>query len=113
MGFEAGSDRLAEGSSDSPSSGSLISRHLHSVQLQVRALQSEIVVLRDSESFGQDRFSNLEHISASLDSGVQGLASRLEQMERQQALQSAGLQAQAVAIARLARRLSALERVTF
>ena len=100
-------------SSDSASSTSLVSRHLHSVQLQVRALQSEVVALKGLEAFAQDRFDNLEHISASLSTSVQDLSLRVAQLERKQALQAAGLQAQALAVSRVARRLAALERNTF
>ena len=100
-------------SSDSASSASLVRRHLHSVQLQVRALQSELVVLKDAELFSQDRFSNLEHITTSLSASVQGLTVQVQQLERAQHLQSAGLQAQAVALSRVARRLAELERASF
>ena len=100
-------------SSDSASSTSLVSRHLHSVQLQVRALQSELSALKDSELFAQDRFSNLEHITTSLSASVQGLNEQFQQLQRAQSLQAAGLQAQASAISRLARRLADLERAGF
>ena len=100
-------------SSDCASSTSLVSRHLHSVQLQVRALQSELVTLKDSELFAQDRFTNLEHISASLSASVQSLTVGVEQLERAQTLQSAGLQAQAVTLSRVAWRLADLERASF
>ena len=65
------------------------------------------------EAFAQDRLDNLEHITRSLSSSVQSLTSRVEQLQRNQALQSAGLQAQAIAVSRLARRLAALERTNF
>ena len=109
----AGSAERSDDSSDSASSTSLVSRHLHSVQLQVRALQSKVATFKGSEAFAQDRFDNLEHISASLSTSVQNLSLRVEQLERKQALQSAGLQAQAIAVSRIARRLATLERVSF
>ena len=99
--------------SDGASSTSLLSRHLHSVQVQVRALQSELAVLKDSTAFGQDRLDNLEHICNSLASSVQGLTDRLDQVAHSQAVHSAGLQAQAIAVSRLARRLASLERASF
>ena len=109
----AGEAEDISSSSDSASSTSLVSRHLHSVQIQVRALQSELVTLKDSELFAHDRSSNLEHISNSLSVSVQGLTARVEQLERAQTLQSAGLQAQALALSRVARRLADLERASF
>ena len=109
----AGSAEQSEGSSDSASSASLVSRHLHSVQIQVRSLQTEVAALKSSEAFAQDRLDNLEHIARSLSSSVQSLTLRVEQFQHAQALQSAGLQAQAVAVSRLARRIAALEQAHF
>ena len=86
---------------------------LPSVQLQVQRLQGEIAALRDSTSFTSDRLDNLEHISRSLSSDVPAILTRLEHLERSHALHSAGLQAQAVTLARLLRRLTALEQANF
>ena len=102
-----------ESASSSASSQSLISRHLHSVQIQVRNLQAELTRLQDSGAFSGDRLDNLESISRSLCSSVQGLSDRAAHIERVQALQAAGLQAQAVSLSRLARRLANLEQASF
>ena len=99
--------------SSSPSSQSLLSRHLYSVQLQVRNLQTELTRLKDSGAFSDDRLENLESISRSLCSSVQELSARAAHIERVQALQAAGLQAQAVSLSRLARRLASLEQANF
>ena len=96
--------------SSSCSSQSLLSRHLHSVQNQVRTLQQEFASLKASDSFASDRLDNLEHISKSLSASVQDVSSKVLSIERNQALQAAGLQAQAVSLSRLARRLAVLER---
>ena len=102
-----------ESASSSASSQSLISRHLHSVQIQVRSLQAELTRLQDSGAFSGDRLDNLESISRSLCSSVQELSDRAAHIERVQALQAAGLQAQAVSLSRLARRLANLEQASF
>ena len=86
---------------------------LHSVQLQVRTLQGEVAALRNSNSFTADRLDNLEHISRSLSSDVSAILARVEHLERSHALHSAGLQAQAVTLARILRRLTALEQANF
>ena len=106
----AGAQCLSSESDSSASSQSLLSRHLFSVQNQVRSLQVEVSSLRDSSAFACDRLDNLEHIVKSLDQSLQDLEVSVQQLQRLQALNSAGLQAQAVALSRLARRLSALER---
>ena len=108
-----GAQLLSESASSSPSSESLISRHLFSVQNQVRALQQEVQHLKDSEAFGDDRLANLEQVTRSLNGSVQGISSRIARIEREHALQAAGLQAQAAFLARLARRLAALEQANF
>ena len=112
--MEPGSSASNEASpaSSSCSSQSLLSRHLHSVQNQVRALQQELEKLA-SDNFSQDRLDNLEHISRSLSASVQDLSDQVCRLERAQALQAAGLQAQAVSISRLARRLAAFEQRSF
>ena len=102
----------ASPASSSCSSQSLLSRHLHSVQNQVRTLQQELEKLA-SDNFSQDRLDNLEHISRSLSASVQDLSDQVCRLERAQALQAAGLQAQAVSISRLARRLAAFEQRSF
>ena len=105
-----GAQFLNSESNSSASSQSLLSRHLFSVQNQVRALQGEVAGLRGSSDFQSDRLDNFEHIAKSLDQSVRNLSNSVRQLERNQALNSAGLQAQAVALARVARRLSTLER---
>ena len=135
MGSEPGSEQLAAESSDSPSSGSLVSRHLHSVQLQVRALQQEVLALRDSVAFCHDRAENLEEqlrsITAEHSAWTERVASLeashdllLQQAERaadslrasdwargQLALLfQARYENQQISIARLARRLQDVER---
>ena len=102
-----------DSASSSPSSQSILSRHLYSVQVQVRNLQAEVARLKDSGSFSADRLDNLEHISRSLSSSVQDLSDKVVHFERVQALQAAGLQSQALFVARLARRVAALERASF
>ena len=52
-----GAHLLSESASSSPSSESLLSRHLFSVQNQVRALQQEVQDLKASEAFGEDRLA--------------------------------------------------------
>ena len=113
--MEHGSSGSGEESpaSSSCSSQSLLSRRLHSVQNQVRTLQQELASLKASDSFSSDRLDNLEHISTSLSASVQDLSSKVLSIERNQALQAAGLQAQAVSLSRLARRLAVLERTNF
>ena len=107
----SGAQHLSE--SDSPSSASLVSRHLFSVQNQVRALQQEVQILKNSEAFAKDRLANLESITRSLNGSVQGISARIVRIERDYALQAAGLQAQAAFVARLARRVAALEQAQF
>ena len=108
-----GAHLLSESASSSPSSESLLSRHLFSVQNQVRALQQEVQDLKASEAFGEDRLANLEQVTRSLNGSVQGISARIAQIERDHALQAAGLQAQAAFLARLARRLTSLEQAQF
>ena len=91
----------------------LLSRHLHSVQIQVRSLQVELDRLKGSSAFSDDRLDNLESISKSLCGSVEALSARAASIERVQALQAAGLQAQAASLSRLARRLASLEQATF
>ena len=112
---EGGSRGSRESSpeSSSCSSQSLLSRHLHSVQIQVRTLQQELAAVKSSDAFSSDRLDDLEHVSRSLSDSVQALSNQVLRLERQQALQSAGLQAQAVSLSRLARRLAVLEQRTF
>ena len=99
--------------SSSPSSESLLSRHLFALQNQVRVLQQEVQDLKASEAFGEDRLGNLEQVTRSLNGSVQGISSRIPRIERDHALQAAGLQAQAAFLARLARRLASLEQAQF
>ena len=113
-GSHRGSPNASQDSdSSAASSQSLLSRHLHSVQTQVRNLQVELNRLKDSSAFSDDRLDNLESISKSLCSSVQELPARAANIERVQALQTAGLQAQAVSLSRLARRLASLEQAHF
>ena len=86
MGSEPTSERLAGESSDSPSSGSLVSRHLHSVQIQVRALQQEVAALKDSVAFYQDRTENLEVQLRSLEREQAELTERVGSLEESNAL---------------------------
>ena len=136
MGSEPGSEQLVVESSDSPSSGSLISRHLHSVQLQVRALQQELAELTDSVAFYQDRTENLEVQLQSISQEHSELTDRVSSLEGSNALLvqrvrraednirsgdrardqlallfQARYETQQVSIARLARRLQDTERV--
>ena len=70
-------------------------------------------LLKDSAAFAEDRLANLEHITQSLNNSVQGISSRVARIERDHALQAAGLQAQAAFLARLARRVASLEQAHF
>ena len=112
---EGPADAQPSSQSSSPSSESLLSRHLFALQNQVRFLQQEVQHLRSSEDFGDDRLANLEQVTRSLNGSVQGISSRISRLERDHALQAAGpgLQAQAAFLARLARRVATLEQANF
>ena len=110
---EGPADAQPSSQSSSPSSESLLSRHLFALQNQVRVLQQEVQHLRSSEDFGDDRLANLEQVTRSLNGSVQGISSRISRLERDHALQAAGLQAQAAFLARLARRVATLEQANF
>ena len=113
-GSQRGSpDASQDSDSSAASSQSLLSRHLHSVQVQVRSLQVELHRLKDSSAFSDDRLDNLESISKSLCGSIEALSARAASIERVQALQAAGLQAQAASLSRLARRLASFERASF
>ena len=75
--------------------------------------QGELASLKDSDSFACERLDNLEHISRSLSASAQDLSNQILNLERTQALQAAGLQAQAVSLSRLARRVAGLEQANF
>ena len=102
----------AQCSDSSPSSGSLVSRHVFSLQRQVAALQESTV-------FADDRITNLETISTShsrdldkleqLPALVPSLLDRVAHLEDIQVRQAAKLETQGIAIARLSRRIQELE----
>ena len=108
---DSGADS-ARPSDSSPSSGSLVSRHVYRTQREVTALQ-------ESRAFTEDRIANLETISASQNSDLERLqplpsllqrlldrVAHLEEVERQQV---ATLEVQRICIAGLSRRVQELE----
>ena len=100
------------GSESSPSSGSLVSRHVFRIQREVTALQ-------ESTGFADERIANLESISRGhsgeldkleqLPALVQSLLACISRLEDTQVQQAARLETQAIAIARLSRRIQELE----
>ena len=78
----ASGSEAASPESSSCSSQSLLSRHLHSLQNQVRLLQQELASLKDSDNFACERLDNLEHISRSLSASVQDLSNQILNLER-------------------------------
>ena len=99
-------------SDSSPSSGSLVSRHVFRIQREVTALQ-------ESTGFADERIANLESISKGhsgeldklerLPALVQSLLACISRLEDTQVQQAARLETQAIAIARLSRRIQELE----
>ena len=99
-------------SDSSPSSGSLVSRHVYRIQREVTALQ-------ESRAFADNRVANLETISASqngdldrlqpLPSLLQDLLNRVAHLEEVGRQQVATLEVQRICIARLSRRVQELE----
>ena len=99
-------------SDSSPSSGSLVSRHVFRIQREVTALQ-------ESTGFADERLANLETISQTqsrdldnleqLPALVQSLLARIARLEDNQVQQAARLETQGIAIARLSRRIQELE----
>ena len=112
-------------SESSASSQSLLSRHLFATSNKVTALETQVRNLSDTVAFQEDKINNLEHQHRSLELSVRQLQASHDGLSQQVLALEAELQAarnvltfrgaeavtQGVAIARVSRRVEAVERV--
>ena len=76
----------AASDSSSPSSGSLVSRHVYAIQRELTQLQAKVCDLQDQVSFHQDRVENLETQLRALEQDHSDLTDRLGSLEGSNAI---------------------------